>query len=264
MEESTRLAGGNAGGAVRVGDTVRREAGPWTPAVQALLGHLRGVGFRRAPIPLGLDEVGRDVQSFLPGETIGEHRPWPTWVHSDDALVQVATWLQEYHAAVDTFRPPDGAVWREGGQWRPGLIIGHNDAAPYNAAWSDGQLVGFFDWDFAAPVSREWDLAFAAFSWVPLHARRVVEDEGFTAFADRARRLRLFLHVYGWTGLTTEFVDLIRARVTASADGIGRIATAGDPAYRTMIAAGVDGALRAAVTELAESRGPAGLTGQHV
>jgi hypothetical protein len=39
-----RLDGGNAGGAVRVGDTVRRTAGPWTPAVHALLAHLAGKG----------------------------------------------------------------------------------------------------------------------------------------------------------------------------------------------------------------------------
>ena len=32
-----RLEGGYADGAVRAGDTVRRTAGPWTPAVHALL-----------------------------------------------------------------------------------------------------------------------------------------------------------------------------------------------------------------------------------
>lgn len=61
------------------------------------------------------------------------------------------------------FVPPADAIGREGGKWRPGLIVGQTDAAPYNAAWDDqGQLVGFFDWDFAAPVSRDWDLAFTA------------------------------------------------------------------------------------------------------
>jgi len=45
----------------------------------------------------------------------------------------------------------------------PEMIIGHNDAAPYNAVWQ-GRLVGFIDWDFAGPVTREWDLAWSAFS----------------------------------------------------------------------------------------------------
>ncbi|MDQ3709071.1 MAG: aminoglycoside phosphotransferase family protein, partial [Actinomycetota bacterium] len=34
-EEGERFAGGNVGGAWRVGDTVRRTPGPWTPAVHA-------------------------------------------------------------------------------------------------------------------------------------------------------------------------------------------------------------------------------------
>jgi hypothetical protein len=188
------LEGGNAGGAVRVGDTVRRAAGPWTPSVHSLLQHLDHVGFTQAPKALGVDDQGREMLSFLPGHTLGARRPWPAWVHSDGALVQVAHWLRRYHAAVADFVPSADAIWREGGQWEPGLVIGQNDAAPYNAAWDDqGQLVGFFDWDFAAPISREWDLAFTAFAWVPLHARHVVEVEGFTDFGDRARRLRLFL-----------------------------------------------------------------------
>src|SRR5260221_6573384 len=56
------LAGGNmSSGVVRVGDTVRRPAGPWTPAVHALLAHLHAVGFDGAPRPLGVDERGREV-----------------------------------------------------------------------------------------------------------------------------------------------------------------------------------------------------------
>ena len=65
-----RLEGGNVGGAVRVGDTVRRSAGPWTPAVHALLAHLEGTGFTGAPRPLGFDEQGREVLTFLEGESV--------------------------------------------------------------------------------------------------------------------------------------------------------------------------------------------------
>jgi hypothetical protein len=54
------------GGVVRIGDTVRRPAGPWTPTIHALLSHLVDKGFR-APGPLGLDDKGREVLRFLPG-----------------------------------------------------------------------------------------------------------------------------------------------------------------------------------------------------
>lgn len=99
------LAGGNIGGAVRVEDTVRRPVGPWTESVHALLHHLQQVGFGKAPRILVFDDQGREVLSYLPGNTVGDQRPWPTWVHSEDALVQVAHWLQDCHATVASFTP---------------------------------------------------------------------------------------------------------------------------------------------------------------
>lgn len=248
--EELRLAGGFDGGAVRVGDTVRRAPGPWTPAVHALLRHLEAAGFDGAPRVLGFDEQGREILSFLPGTVVGAARPWPVWVHSDDALRQVAGWLRDYHAAVASFAPSAGAVWRGAEPWRPGLIVGHNDAAPYNAAWHGERLAGFFDWDFAAPATVASDLAFTAFGWVPLHARHVVAAEGFTAFAERPRRLRLFLDTYGWPGPTDEFVEFVRDRVTAEADRIAAAAGGADATFARMAEHGTDATLRTAVAEM--------------
>ncbi|MEU1283126.1 hypothetical protein [Kitasatospora sp. NPDC005856] len=67
-DEEVPLSGGNMSvGVVRVGDTVRRPAGPWTPAVHALLEHLHAVGFRAVPRPLGLDGQGREVLGLRTG-----------------------------------------------------------------------------------------------------------------------------------------------------------------------------------------------------
>ena len=53
-DDEYALDGGNvAAGVVRVGGTVRKPAGFWTPAVEALLSHLRCSGFTGAPRPLG-------------------------------------------------------------------------------------------------------------------------------------------------------------------------------------------------------------------
>jgi hypothetical protein len=68
-------------------------------------------------------------------------------------------------------------------------------------------------------VTALWDLAFTAFAWVPLHARHVVVSEGFTAFEDRERRLRLFLFEYGWSGDISTFIGTAQQRVRASAKG---------------------------------------------
>ena len=244
------LDGGNLGGAVRIGDTVRRRVGPWTPAVHSLLHYLERAGFSDAPRARGFDDQGREVLTFLPGETVGSRKPWPSWVHEDTTLDAAATWMRRYHDAVADFVPDADAVWRSGGTWSPGLIVGHNDAAPYNAAYDHGTLTGFFDWDFAGPVTREWDLAYAASSWVPLHARAVATEEGFTEFAARPRRLRRFLDVYGWSGDLRAFIAVVHGRVKAHLADLLALAAGGDPDFARLVATGTADRLRDALREL--------------
>jgi hypothetical protein len=251
-----RLAGGFDGGATLVDGTVRRVAGPWSASVQRLLAHLRDRGFDGAPRPLGLDEQGREIVTYLQGESVGSQRPWPEWTHSDEALVQVAGWLRRFHEAVLDHDPGPGAMWREGGIWRPGLVIGHNDAAPYNAVWGEDGLVGFVDWDMSGPVAQESDLAWMAFSWVPLHARVVVGSEGFTDFGARRRRLELFLTEYGAGECGTEgagrgggegddltpdgLLEVLRLRLPEKIEAIRAAAHAGDATYQQLLDHGSD------------------------
>lgn len=214
-----------------------------------------------------MDEQGREVLTFLPGRTVGWQRPWPQWVHSDDALVQVGRWLRRYHDAVADFVPPQGARWRTSTRhWQPGDVIAHNDAAPYNAVWqhvdpgsdgidpdsAGGQLVGFVDWDFAAPGPPLHDLAFTAFSWVPLHARDIVAGEGFTRFADRPRRLALLLEAYGYQGDVDSVLRAVRTRVTEHAADVRKLATAGDPLFNRLVELGVIDGLDRALAQLEE------------
>lgn len=231
--DGQQLPGGDPGGSVRSGDTVRRASGPWTPAVHDLLRHLEDTGFAQAPRALGVDEAGREVLTHLPGETVGDARPWPAWAWSESALLQAAVWLRRYHAAVAGYEPPEGARWRLARRrWRPGDVIGHNDAAPYNAVWrsyaepgsADGRLVGFVDWDLAAPCEPVWDLAHTAFTWVPLLAPDVAQGLGFAETATRRRRLNLLLHAYGWDGAAQDVLDAVRARVAAHVEDVEALA----------------------------------------
>jgi hypothetical protein len=59
MDEEVLLAGGNSADVVRIGDTVRRVAGPWTPSVHRLLRMLRAAEITEVPEPLGFDDRGR-------------------------------------------------------------------------------------------------------------------------------------------------------------------------------------------------------------
>src|SRR3954452_17075317 len=98
--EGVPLGGGRrSAGVVRIGDAVHRPVRPWTPAVHAVLRHLELVGFPGAPRVVGFDEQGREVLTFLDGETVGERRPWPRWVDADATLGDVGAWLRRLHDA---------------------------------------------------------------------------------------------------------------------------------------------------------------------
>lgn len=233
MEEN--LPGGRTTGAVRVAETIRKPAQPWSAAVQAVLGHLEAAGFAGAPRARGFDEQRREILTYLPGRTVGEQLPWPAWVYSDAALMQVGTWMRGLHDATVDFVPAADAVWLSGRPWRPGLIIGHQDVAPYNAVWDEDGLIGFVDWDTAAPSSRELDLAFAALSWVPLHTRDVAAERGFRDFGDRSRRLHVLLDAYGYPGDRAAFGAEVAARARINAAAIHRMAAGGEPIYQALL-----------------------------
>jgi hypothetical protein len=212
------LPGGNVGGAVRIGETVRRPAGPHTATVQALLAHLRTHGFPEAPQPLGVDEDGREVLAFVAGGV--PQYPLPAWALSDGALVAVARLMRRLHDASAGFA---GSGW----QRLPGApegdeVICHNDLAPYNTVYVDGLPVAFIDWDYAAPGPRTWDLAHAAWRFVPLTAGAPVPEA--------ARRLRLLCDAYG----LEVPVELVARRMQALHDTIRELAARGDPAFVAM------------------------------
>lgn len=230
MEEQ-QLAGGMTVGAVRVGDTVRRTAQPWTPAVHAVLRYLESAGFADAPRVLGFDDRGREMLTFVPGETIGERRPWPAWVRSDGALIQVGQWLRRLHDVTARFVPGGSLPWLTGQDWWEGAVIGHHDASPFNAVWRDERLVGFIDWDSTAPATREVDLAWSLVTWVPLMMPRMAEPMGFTDHRDRPRRLHLLLDAYGYEGDRRAFAAIIPTRCRRHAAFIRRQAGTGDPIF---------------------------------
>src|SRR5436309_15758987 len=111
MEERPFI-GGNLNTAVRVGDTVRRRAGPHTPAVHALLRHLAQADFP-APQPLGIDDRGREVLTYVEGDTeVGWPDPLPDWVYSIECLRGTARLLRRLHDVTATYRAPLEAHWR--------------------------------------------------------------------------------------------------------------------------------------------------------
>lgn len=190
------LSGGLVSAPVKVGDTVRRKAGPWTPTIHALLAFLRSQGFEAAPQPLGCDEQGREILAYLPGEAA--HRPWPPILRTNNGLAQVARLLRRYHEVVVSFVPPESAQWRIGEvAMLPGQIIRHGDFGPWNTLWRGNKLTAILDWDFAEPGERITDVAQLAWYFAPLRGEAGWRKAGFTARPDFQSRLGVIAREYG-------------------------------------------------------------------
>src|SRR5215207_8771483 len=102
MELEENLSGGNMTTVSRVGNTVRRSAGPWTKQIHLLLAHLRAQGILEVPAPLGFDQQGREILTFIPG-VVG-HFPLPE-LRTDAVLVSAAQLLRRVHDATTDVAP---------------------------------------------------------------------------------------------------------------------------------------------------------------
>jgi hypothetical protein len=231
------LLGGNVSTVVRVGETVRRGAGPWTHAVHALLHHLEAAGFTGSPKALGIDDRGREVLSYLDGEC-GDYPLAAHWT-TDEALLAVATMLRMFHDAQSGFVPPRGARWRAFGPPPPDTeVVCHHDVAPHNVVWRPDGTLAMIDFDLASPGARIYDVAYSAWTWVPLFSDRDSRTLGWR-HPDRARRLRLFADAYGLTPRDrARLVSVIRTRIVDHVEGIRRMAAAGEPAFVRIVERG--------------------------
>lgn len=242
-----RLAGGGVNEVVRVDATVRRPTGPHTPAVHALLGHLAGEGYAGAPRAHGVDAQGREILDFVPGDVV--HHPLPRHVHSDAGLTATARLISGLHDATRAFTPPAGAVWMFPAR-EPAEIICHGDLAPYNCVYRDGVPVAFIDFDTAHPGPRVWDLAYAAYRFVPLTDPD--GPEGSAGTPEQARRLRVFADAYGMTGTDRDvLVRTAIARLDALVAFMHAEAERGNAAFATHITEGHDTLYRADADYLA-------------
>ncbi|MEV5496046.1 aminoglycoside phosphotransferase family protein [Nonomuraea fuscirosea] len=125
------LQGGDVtDGVVRVGDTVRRPASTSTPAVHAMLRHLEAAGFDGAPRVVGMDGLGREILTYLPGTTGLRLESV-----SDEALAGLALLVRRFHDATAGF-PLTMEGW-EGGSNDDAEpeVIGHCDLTPDNVVF---------------------------------------------------------------------------------------------------------------------------------
>jgi Ser/Thr protein kinase RdoA (MazF antagonist) len=146
------LAGGAiTNGVVRIGDTVRRPVKPSSPRMREVLQHLEQVGFDAAPRWLGVDDEGRDILTWIEGETFVDRGRLHPFVDdtggrilfSDEQVATAMRLLRRYHDAFG------------------GEIICHGDYGPWNIVWRDDLPHALIDFDTVHPGNPSEDVAYA-------------------------------------------------------------------------------------------------------
>jgi aminoglycoside phosphotransferase (APT) family kinase protein len=195
-EELVLAGGAQTDGVVRVGETVRRPLHRRSEYVHAVLAHLHAVGFRRAPRLLGIDELGREVLSFVHGDVVAAAPADLT----DTRLISATRLIRDFHDATA------GTSLAGGGE-----VVCHGDLGSHNIVFDGERAVGLIDWDEGVgPGLRLVDLAHAVWCCAD-----VCEEE--VEVSEQARKVRLMCRVYGWEDVAL-VVDEIADRFRRARD----------------------------------------------
>jgi aminoglycoside phosphotransferase (APT) family kinase protein len=224
-------------GIVRIGDTVRRPVRAFTVTVRAYLTHLHQAGFTAAPVPLGFDEQGREILSYVAGDVPRD--PLPPETAGDDVLVALARLIRSLHEASAGWKPPADAVW--GGT--PGALAGagsrpegepelvsHRDYCPGNVVFRDGLPAALIDFDLARPTTRLYDIVNALWWWAPLRDPR--DRAPAFAAADIPHRAAVFADAYGVTAQQRQDLVPLATRVARRFLETARASAELDPVFR--------------------------------
>lgn len=165
---------------VRVGETVRRPGHPGRELSRHVLLHLERVGFDAAPRWLGVDDQGREILSWVEGETFTDRRRMHPYIgdspsrisFGDEQITGAMRLLRRYHDVFETD------------------LICHGDFGPWNLVWRHGLPVAMIDFDDVHAGEASEDVAYAL---------RMFVSYGFAAEEPAAlvKRTRKALDAYG-------------------------------------------------------------------
>ncbi|HEX8938542.1 MAG TPA: phosphotransferase [Candidatus Limnocylindrales bacterium] len=249
------LPGGvaNVGAVVRIGDTVRRPLGRHSATTQALLRHFEAVGFAGAPRFRGIDELGREILGFIPGDVAIP--PFPAWAADEALLADVARLQRDAHEAASGFVVPPGVELPDPRlpPQSSGQLVCHLDVCLENVVVRDGRAVALLDWDMAAPADPLLDVAIATRHWVPM--RDPADLDEARRGVDQGARLRRYLDAYGVAPADRERVlDLLAGFLQRGLDRMRQRAASGHPGFRAMWESGYPAANGRARAWLAAER----------
>jgi hypothetical protein len=185
----------NTGAVFRRGEIVDRPAQAHAPAIHRFLQALAEHGFTGAPEPVGLSD-GREQLTYVPGDVA--LMPFPAWAMTEVALASVGALLSRFHQASSAIAVEPGVPWATVlADPRGGTILCHSDTCAENFVFRDGEACGLIDFDMAAPGRPLWDVAMAAFHWVPMLDPETAAQYPYYDGLDPVRRLRILADGYG-------------------------------------------------------------------
>ena len=230
-EEEIPLAGGNLTRVVRVGNTVRRELKASSVTQHALLHHLEAQGFEAAPRFLGIDDTGREMLSFIPGDT-----GFVPYLYSEDVLIGAAKLLRRYHDATQNFVAPPNAVWMFE-PMQPYEVICHGDFAPYNLMYANQRPTAIIDFDTIRPGPRVLDVSYAVYWFAPFQFEGDLRELSLSELRAGNPRLKKFCKEYGIQP-SIELIAEVIARLQTMCNWLHDGAKRGDPVISRMVVEG--------------------------
>lgn len=217
---------------------VHRPSGYWSKQVHQLLYYLHEQGFDSVPKPLGFDDKGREIVTFLAGEVYPSLlSPQAASIH---ALTSAAKLLRAYHDAAQYFlqKFPMKEGWMLPAK-EPIEVICHGDFAPYNIVLNGEEAIGIIDFDAAHPGPRAWDVAYALYRFAPFANSDNPESLG--SIEEQISRARLFCQAYQLSKKeSTNLADLMIERLNALLEFLHQSTLAGNKKYQHNLKEGHD------------------------
>ncbi|MEM6265741.1 MAG: aminoglycoside phosphotransferase family protein [Bacteroidota bacterium] len=155
---------------LKIGPNVHRTKASNYPFIHSVLLHLATFDFPFSPRFLGIDDEGREVLSFIPGEV---PREIPLTLPQKVEAIKV---LRMLHDVLSSFENK--------GEYE---TICHHDVAPWNVIVNNKKIVGIIDFDEAAPGNRIDDVAYFIWTFLELGNSLVPDNDqiaGIAALAD--------------------------------------------------------------------------------
>lgn len=188
------LEGGNMNQPLLKDGLVYKDKHKASHLIHELLTHVKKQGIDWVPTSHGIDENGKHVFSYIEGIVPDDE---PKWLWDKNILKSAAIRLREWHEATSGLKIESNDWLLENDE--PNEVICHCDFAPYNSVFRNKKIVGLIDFDVCSPGSRLWDIAYAAYRFVPLfppkNSGTIYETSPFT-IPQMLERLDSFLKYY--------------------------------------------------------------------